>query len=48
VTRVAGKQRVERHRIIRAEKLSSFEPILSQNSCDGYEVRFDSPCMRWS
>jgi hypothetical protein len=47
VTQVARKQRVERHRIIRAEKSSSFEPILSQNSCDGYQVRFDPPCVRW-
>jgi hypothetical protein len=35
VTQVARKQRVDLHRIIRAEKSSSFEPILSQNSCDG-------------
>ena len=48
VTRVARKQRVDRHRIIRVEKSSSFEPILSQNSCDGYEVRFDPTCKRWS
>jgi hypothetical protein len=48
VTRVARKQRVERHRIIRAKKSSSFEPILSQNYCDGYQVRFDPPCVRWS
>jgi hypothetical protein len=48
VTRVARKQRVDRHRIIRAEKSSSFEPILSQNTCDGYQVRFDPPCARWS
>jgi hypothetical protein len=47
VTRVAGKQHVDRHRIIRVEKSSSFEPILSQNSCDGYQVRFDPPCVRW-
>jgi hypothetical protein len=48
VTQVARKQRVDRHRIIRAEKSSSFEPILSQNSFDGYQVRFDPPCMRRS
>jgi hypothetical protein len=48
VNQVARKQRVGRHRIIRAEKSSSFEPILSQNSCDGYQVRFDPPCVRWS
>jgi hypothetical protein len=48
VTQVARKQGVDRHRIIRAEKSSSFEPILSQNSCDGYHVRFDPPCVRWS
>jgi hypothetical protein len=48
VTRVARKQRVDRHRIIRVEKSSSFEPILSQNSCDGYQVRFDLPCVRWA
>jgi hypothetical protein len=48
VTQVARKQCVHHHRIIRAEKSSSFEPILSQNSCDGYQVRFDPPCVRWS
>jgi hypothetical protein len=48
VTQVARKQRVHHHRIIRAEKLSSFEPIPSQNSCDGYQIRFDPPCVRWS
>jgi hypothetical protein len=48
VTPIARKQRVDRHRIIRAEKSSSFEPILGQNSCDGYQVRFDPPCVRWS
>jgi hypothetical protein len=48
VTQDARKQRVDHHRIIRAEKSSSFEPILSQNSCDGYQVRFDPPCVRWS
>jgi hypothetical protein len=48
VTQVARKQRVDRHRIIRAEKSSSFEPILSQNSFKDYQVRFDPPCMRWS
>jgi hypothetical protein len=48
VTQIARKQRVEHHRIIRAEKSSSFDPILSQNSCDGYQVRFDPPCVRWS
>jgi hypothetical protein len=47
VTQVARKQRADRHRIIRVEKSSSFEPILSQNSCDGYEARFDPPCVRW-
>jgi hypothetical protein len=47
VTQVARKQHVDRHRMIRAEKSSSFEPILSQNSCDGYQVRFDPPCVRW-
>jgi hypothetical protein len=41
VTQVARKQRVDRHRIIRIEKSSSFEPILSQNSCDDYQVRFE-------
>jgi hypothetical protein len=41
VTQVARKQRVDHHRIIRAEKMSSFEPILSQNSGGGYQVRFD-------
>jgi hypothetical protein len=35
VTHVAGKQRVDRHRIIHAEQSSSFEPILRQNFCDG-------------
>ena len=45
MTRVARKQRVDRHRIIRVERSSNFEPILSQNSCDGYQVRFDTPCM---
>jgi hypothetical protein len=34
MTQVARKQRVDRHRIIHAEKSSSFQPILSQNSCD--------------
>jgi hypothetical protein len=48
VTQVDRKQRVDRHRIIRAEKSSSLEPILSQNSCDGYQFRFDPPCVRWS
>jgi hypothetical protein len=48
VTQVARKQRVDHHRIIRAEKSSSFEPILSQSSFDGYQVRFDPPCLRWS
>jgi hypothetical protein len=48
VSQVARKQRVDLHRIIRSEKSSSFESILSQNSCDGYQVRFDPPCMRWS
>jgi hypothetical protein len=48
VTQVARKQGVDRHRIIHAEKSSSFEPILSQNSCDGYQVRFDPPGVRWS
>jgi hypothetical protein len=48
VTQVARKQRVDRHPIIHAEKSSSFEPILSQNSCDGYQVRFDPPRVRWS
>jgi hypothetical protein len=48
LTQVAGKQCVHHHRIIRAEKSSSFEPILSQNSCDGYQVRLDPPCVRWS
>jgi hypothetical protein len=48
VTQVARKQGVDHHRIIRADNSSSFEPILSQSSCDGYEVRFDPPCMRWS
>jgi hypothetical protein len=48
VTQVARKHGVDRHRIIRVEKSSSFEPILSQNSCDGYQVRFDPPCVRWS
>jgi hypothetical protein len=48
VTQIARKQRVDRHRLIRAEKSSTFEPILSQNSCDGYEARFDPPCVRWS
>jgi hypothetical protein len=48
MTQVARKEGVDRHRIIRKEKSSSFEPILSQNSCDGYQVRFDPPCVRWS
>jgi hypothetical protein len=48
VTQVARKQGVDPHRIIRAEKSSSFEPIMRQNSCDGYQVRFDPPCVRWS
>jgi hypothetical protein len=48
VTQVARKQGVDHHRIIRAEKTSSFEPILSKNSCDGYQVRFDPLCVRWS
>jgi hypothetical protein len=48
VTQVARKLCAHHHRIIRAEKSSSFEPILSQNSCDGYQVRFDTPCVRWS
>jgi hypothetical protein len=48
VTQVARKQRVDRRRIIHAEKSSSFEPILNQNSYDGYQVRFDPPCVRWS
>jgi hypothetical protein len=48
VTQVARKRSVDLHRIIRAEKSSSFEPILSQNSFDGYQVRFDPPCVRWS
>jgi hypothetical protein len=43
VTHVARKQGVDRHRIIRAEKSFSFEPIMRQNSCDGYQVRFDPP-----
>ena len=30
VTQVARRQRLDRHRIIRVEKSSSFEPILSQ------------------
>jgi hypothetical protein len=45
VSQVARKHGVDRHRIIRAEKSSSFEPILSQNSCDGYQVRFDPTCV---
>jgi hypothetical protein len=48
VTQVARKQHVDHHRIIRAVKSSSFEPILNQNSCDDYQVRFDPPCVRWS
>jgi hypothetical protein len=48
VTQIARKQRVDHHRIIHAEKSSSFEPILSQNSYDGYQVRLDPPCVRWS
>jgi hypothetical protein len=32
--------------MIRAEKSSSFEPILSQNSFDDCQVRFDPPCVR--
>jgi hypothetical protein len=48
VTQDARKQRVDRHRIIRVEKSSSFEPILSQNSFNDYQVRFDPPCVRWS
>jgi hypothetical protein len=48
MTQVARKQRVDRQRIIRVEKSSSFEPILSQISCDGYQVRLDPPCVRWS
>jgi hypothetical protein len=48
VTQVARKQCVDQHRIIRAAKSSSFEPILSQNFCDGYQVRFEPPCVRWS
>jgi hypothetical protein len=35
VTHVARKQRVDHHRIIHAERLSSFEPILRQNFYDG-------------
>jgi hypothetical protein len=48
VTQVARKQRVDRHRTICAEESCNFEPILSQNSCDGYQVRFEPPCVRWS
>jgi hypothetical protein len=48
VTHVARKQHIDRHRIIRAEKSSSFEPIPRQNFCDGYKVRFDPPHLRWS
>jgi hypothetical protein len=48
VTQGARKQSVDHHRIIRAEKSSRFEPILSQNFFDGYQVRFDPPCVRWS
>ena len=40
VTQVARRQVVDRHRIIRVEKSSSFEPILSQNSCDGYHSSY--------
>jgi hypothetical protein len=35
VTHVSRKQHVDRHRIIQAERSSSFEPILRQNICDG-------------
>jgi hypothetical protein len=35
VTHVARKQRVDRHRIIHAERSSRFEPIPRQNFCDG-------------
>jgi hypothetical protein len=48
VTQDARKQRVGCHQIICSEKSSSFEPILSENSYDGYQVRFDPPCVRWS
>jgi hypothetical protein len=48
VTYVGRKQCVDHHQIIRAEESSSFEPIPSQNSRDGYQVRFDPPCVRWS
>jgi hypothetical protein len=48
VMQVARKQSVDHHRIIRVEKSTSFEPILSQNSFDGYQVRFHPPCVRWS
>jgi hypothetical protein len=48
VTQVTRKQRVDHHRIIRAEMSSSFEPILSQNTCDGYQVRFEPLGVRWS
>jgi hypothetical protein len=47
-TQVAREQHVDHHRIIRVEKSSGFEPILCQNSCDGYQVRFDTPSVRWS
>jgi hypothetical protein len=48
VTQVARKQCVDHHRNIRAEKSSNFEPILSQTSFDGNQVRFDPPYVRWS
>jgi hypothetical protein len=48
VTHVARKQRVDRHRIIHAEQLCSFEPISRQNFCDEDKVRFDPPRVRWS
>jgi hypothetical protein len=47
VTQVARKQRVDRHRIIHVEKSSNFQPILSKISCDGYQVRYDPPSVRW-
>jgi type IV pilus biogenesis protein CpaD/CtpE len=47
VTQVARRQGVDRNRIIHVEKSCSFDPILSQNSYDGYQVRFDPPCVRW-
>jgi hypothetical protein len=48
VTHVAGKQRVDHHRIIHAEQSSSFEPIPRQNYCGGDKDRFDPPRVRWS